>query len=85
MNEREEMQADEERKAAERAEAISEAMRILPMAADWCVVAVMPDGNPAIIISCPRYNNAVCIQQVSAAVIKNYIADSFQTGPTQQL
>ena len=84
MNEREEMQADEERKAAERAEALSEAMRILPMAADWCVVAVMPDGNPAIMISCPRYNNAVCILHTGAEAMRRHLG-GFHTVPSQQI
>ena len=84
-SEREEFEAEQRERAAFAQEALSEAQRVLPMARGWFAVAVMPDGNPAVMMHLPQYADAVCIQQLSVAVLKSYIADSFQTGATQQL
>jgi hypothetical protein len=82
VNERDEMQEEEGRKIADRAEALSEAMRILPMAQSWCVVAVMPDGNPALMVSCPRYADAVCILHTGAEAMRKHLA-GFHSIPSQ--
>ncbi len=82
MNERDEMEAENKDKAAARAEAVSEAIRLLPMAESWAMFAVMPDGNPAVMVSCPRYADAVCIAHVGGQAMQKHISKFHET-PTQ--
>ena len=84
MNERDEMEADKKQKAAQRAEALSEALRLLPIAESWGVFAVMPDGNPTVMISCPRYADAICIAQVGGQAMRRHIGE-FHEAPTQEI
>jgi hypothetical protein len=84
MNEREEMEADKKDKAAKRAEALSEALRLLPIAESWGVFAVMPDGSPAIMVSCPRYADAICIAQIGGQAMKKHIG-MFHETPNQEI
>ncbi len=84
MNEREEMEAEEARKRARRKEALDEAIRLLPTAQSWGLFAVMPDGNPAIFISCPRYADAVCIMHVGGEAMRKHLG-SFHEVPSQEI
>lgn len=83
MNEREEM--DREREALKRGqeEALSEAFRLLPQARGWIAVAVMEDGNPAVLMNLPQYADTVCVKEVAVMAVNIHLSKSFNSGPTQ--
>lgn len=83
MNERDEMEAEEAAKKAAREEALSEALRFLPNARGWAVFAIMQDGNPAIMVSCPQYADSIAIAQVGGMTMQKHIAQ-FRERPTHE-
>jgi hypothetical protein len=79
------MEAERRELAAYAQEALSEAMRVLPMARGWVAVAIMPDGNPAVMMNLPQYADAVCVQQICAKATQIHLDTNFKSGPTQSL
>jgi hypothetical protein len=85
VNEHDELLEQERERAAYAKEAISEAMRVLPMARGWVAVAIMPDGNPAVMMNLPQYADAICAQQICAKATQIHLDTNFQKGPTQAI
>lgn len=85
MNEHDELLEQERELKAYAQEALSEAMRVLPMARGWVAVAIMPDGNPAVMMNLPQYADAVCAQQICAKATQIHLDTNFKSGPTQAL